>query len=99
MPDIFHQFPSQSFHSLAGSCHRGNYWDTQCCLKFININLYSSGFGFIHDGSVDTMFNFLTARVFTFLPGESGNQQRRDIVAFMMCLATDTHAAVGTVGS
>ena len=55
----------------------------------------NSGFGFIHDGSVDTLFNFLTAPVFTFLPGESGNQQRRDIVAFMMCFATDTNAAVG----
>lgn len=53
------------------------------------------GFGFVHDGGVDTLFNFLQAPVFTFLAGEAGNQQRRDIVAFMMSLAIDTQAAVG----
>ena len=53
------------------------------------------GFGFIHDGSVDTLFNFLQAPVFTFAAGATGDQQRRDIVAFLMSFSTDTHAGVG----
>ncbi len=49
------------------------------------------GFGFLHDGSVESLFEFLHAPVFVF----ASDQQRRDVEAFMMCLATDTHAAVG----
>ena len=39
------------------------------------------GFGFLHDGSVDTLFRFHSATLFTF-PG--GDSQRRDVEAFMM---------------
>ncbi len=53
------------------------------------------GFGFIHDGSVDSLFNFLNFGGFLFLPGELGEQQRLDVVALLMCFATDTPAAVG----
>ncbi|HEY3244594.1 MAG TPA: hypothetical protein VGM03_14735 [Phycisphaerae bacterium] len=49
------------------------------------------GFGFIHDGSVPTIFDFLHAPVFVF----QSDTQRRDIEAFLMCFATNTHPAVG----
>jgi YVTN family beta-propeller protein len=56
----------------------------------------SRGFGFGHDGSIDTMLNMLFQPAFTgFAPGLAGVQQRRDIEAFMLCFATDTHAGVG----
>ena len=34
------------------------------------------GFGFLHDGSVPTVFNFLTAPVFQF---PNGNTDRRNL--------------------
>ncbi len=53
------------------------------------------GFGFIHDGSNDTLVNFLRSPVFAFAAGAAGDQQRRDIEAFLMCFPTGTHPAVG----
>ncbi|MEK6675664.1 MAG: YncE family protein, partial [Planctomycetota bacterium] len=53
------------------------------------------GFGFNHEGDVDTLFNFLVGNGFTFPPGPPGNQQRRDVEAFMLSLSIDTHAGVG----
>jgi hypothetical protein len=55
----------------------------------------SRGFGFVHDGSIPTLFQFLQFPGFNFAAGAAGNQQRRDVEAFLMCFATDTHAAVG----
>ncbi len=49
------------------------------------------GFGFIHDGSVDTLLEFLRFDAFQF----ADDAQRRDVEAFMMSLSTDTHAGVG----
>ena len=49
------------------------------------------GFGFTHDGAVNTMFDFLTFPGFQF----QDDQERRDVAAFMMCFGTDTHAGVG----
>jgi hypothetical protein len=49
------------------------------------------GFGFTHDGSVPSVFNFLQSPVFVF----QNDAQRRDIEAFLMCFATDTRPAVG----
>ncbi len=54
------------------------------------------GFGFLHDGSIDTLFEFLQADVFIFPAGQTGINQRRDIEAFLMCFETTTHASVGT---
>ncbi|MBM4111399.1 MAG: hypothetical protein FJ254_08610 [Phycisphaerae bacterium] len=53
------------------------------------------GFAFTHDGGFDTLINFLNLGVFSFASGSTGQQQRRDLEAFMFSLATDTHAAVG----
>lgn len=53
------------------------------------------GFGFTHDGTIATLFDFLFAPVFTFPPGPPGVQGRRDVEAFMLCFPTDTHPAVG----
>jgi YVTN family beta-propeller protein len=50
-----------------------------------------SGFGFIHDGSTDTVFQFLHAPVFTF----QSDNQRLDIEQFMLALDTGTAPAVG----
>ena len=49
------------------------------------------GFGFTHDGAVNTMFDFLNFPGFQF----QNDQERRDVAAFMMCFSTDTHAGVG----
>jgi DNA-binding beta-propeller fold protein YncE len=54
------------------------------------------GFGFAHDGEIDTLISFLSLPVFNFPPGETGAQMKRDIEAFMFSFSTDTHAGVGT---
>lgn len=52
------------------------------------------GFGFEHDGNKDGLFNLL-GPPFNFPPGPPGAQQRRDVEAFMLSLATDTHPGIG----
>ncbi|HYN84839.1 MAG TPA: DUF4214 domain-containing protein [Pyrinomonadaceae bacterium] len=60
-----------------------------------------TGFGFLHDGSVDTVFNFLhnpgfnTPNLPGFLPGEEGEQQRRDLEAFVLSFDSGVAPAVG----
>ena len=49
------------------------------------------GFGFIHDGSVDTLFEFLNFGGFDF----NDVQEQLDVEAFMMAFSTETHAGVG----
>lgn len=49
------------------------------------------GFGFIHDGAIDNLFNFLTLPVFQF----ADDQQRRDVEAFVLAFDTGTAPAVG----
>ncbi len=50
-----------------------------------------SGFGFIHDGSTDSLFDFLHAPVFTF----QSDSQRRDVEQFVLAFDTGTAPAVG----
>ena len=57
------------------------------------------GFGFTHDGAVPTLFDFFKLSVFNFAAGAAGDQQRRDIVAFMLSFDTGTHASVGAQAS
>ena len=51
------------------------------------------GFGFIHDGSLPTLFDFLRLPVFDF--GSGGDAMRRDIEAFLLAFDTGTAPAVG----
>ncbi len=51
------------------------------------------GFGFLHDGSVATVFNFLQAGVFTF--GSNANTKRRNLESFIMAFDTGLKPAVG----
>jgi YVTN family beta-propeller protein len=53
------------------------------------------GFGFTHDGHLDTVDHFLRLQNFDFGPGSEGDRRRRDVVAFVMSFGTDVHAAVG----
>jgi YVTN family beta-propeller protein len=56
-----------------------------------------AGFGYIHDGSIDTLLDFLREPVFTF----TGDDQRRDVEAFVMAFDTGLAPSVGlqvTVG-
>jgi hypothetical protein len=53
------------------------------------------GFGFTHDGAVPTLFDFFKLTVFNFAAGAAGDQQRRDVSAFMLSFDTGTHASVG----
>lgn len=54
------------------------------------------GFGFNHDGTIDGLENFFHIENFTgFAEGPIGEQQRRDIIAFVMSFGTDTHPGVG----
>ena len=53
------------------------------------------GFGYVHDGSFNSVEEFLSIGVFHFGSGELGMQKRRDVVAFTMAFPTDTHPAVG----
>ncbi len=50
------------------------------------------GFGFLHDGSVDTPFRFLDAVLFNF-PGE--DSQRRDVEQFLFAFDTNLKPVVG----
>ena len=53
------------------------------------------GFGFTHDGATPTLFDFFKLSVFNFAAGAAGDQQRRDVAAFMLSFDTGTHASVG----
>lgn len=53
------------------------------------------GFGFTHDGAIDTLMNFLRLPVFRFPAGAAGEQQRRDLEAFLLSFSFDTHPGVG----
>lgn len=50
-----------------------------------------SGFGFIHDGSIDTLLDFLRLPVFTF----RNDDDRRDVEAFVLAFDTGLAPAVG----
>jgi YVTN family beta-propeller protein len=43
----------------------------------------TAGFGFLHDGSVDSLYRFVTEPVFT----TANDQEAADLVAFMLCLS------------
>lgn len=56
------------------------------------------GFGFLHDGSVDTLFRFLNATVFNNQNGvgfDGGDPQRRDVEQFLLAFDTDLFPIVG----
>jgi hypothetical protein len=59
------------------------------------------GFGFTHDGAVDTLFRFFNARVFEntgntgFPSGTEGDKVRRDIEDYMMAFDNDIAPIVG----
>jgi DNA-binding beta-propeller fold protein YncE len=52
------------------------------------------GFGVLHDGSVATAFNFISAQAFIF-PPPTPNVKRRNVEAFMLALDTGLASAVG----
>lgn len=49
------------------------------------------GFGFLHDGTVDTLFRFFTATVFTF----SSDQQRQQMEQFILAFDSNLAPIVG----
>ncbi len=51
--------------------------------------------GFTHDGTADTIANYLKRPKFTFPAGAIGDQQRADLESFLICWPTGTHPAVG----
>ncbi len=61
------------------------------------------GFGFLHDGSVDTVFRFFSSEVFSrsiinpggFPDGEAGAAMRRQVEAFMMAFPSNLAPIVG----
>jgi hypothetical protein len=53
------------------------------------------GFGFTHDGTSDNLFNFLKFPGFTFAAGAAGDNQRRDVEAFLLSFDTGMAPAVG----
>jgi hypothetical protein len=53
------------------------------------------GFGFLHDGSVDTPFRFLHAGVFNFLAGSAGDTQRRNVEQFLFAFDSNLKPIVG----
>ncbi|HVZ93794.1 MAG TPA: hypothetical protein VG797_04725 [Phycisphaerales bacterium] len=54
-----------------------------------------AGFGMLHDGSDETIPQYLGNPIFTFPPGPPGQNDRRDLEAFLMCFPTGTHPATG----
>ncbi|MCH2162206.1 MAG: hypothetical protein MK085_10080, partial [Phycisphaerales bacterium] len=61
----------------------------------MSTNMGNKGFGFVHDGKFDSLFNFLDFEMFNFPSGSNGVQLRRDVAAFLECWDTPTHAATG----
>jgi DNA-binding beta-propeller fold protein YncE len=58
------------------------------------------GFGFVHDGSIDTVFRFLTAKVFqttlnSGFPLLTGDRTRRDVEQFLLAFDSDLAPIVG----
>jgi YVTN family beta-propeller protein len=53
------------------------------------------GFGYIHDGSVDNLVNFLRTPVFNFGTGPAADATRRDVEAFLHAFDTGMAPAVG----
>jgi hypothetical protein len=53
------------------------------------------GFGLTHDGRSPGLDSFLHFPRFVFSGDDQDEQQRRDVIAFVMCFGTDTHAGVG----
>jgi hypothetical protein len=59
------------------------------------------GFGFLHDGSIDTVFRFFRANVFSGLPpsgigtGFQSDTQRRQVEAFVMAMDSNLAPIVG----
>jgi DNA-binding beta-propeller fold protein YncE len=59
------------------------------------------GFGFLHDGSIDTVFRFFRANVFSALPpsgigtGFQNDTQRRQVEAFVMAMDSNLAPIVG----
>ena len=56
------------------------------------------GFGFLHDGSTDTIFRFFQAQVFALFPpliGFDDDNQRRDMEQFMLEFPSDLAPIVG----
>jgi YVTN family beta-propeller protein len=53
------------------------------------------GFGFSHDGSFASVFDFLKLPQFNFDPGTAGDLDRRDVEAFVLAFDTGMAPAVG----
>ena len=53
------------------------------------------GFGFIHDGSVDTLNRFHSTSLFNFPPGAEGDVKRREVEQFMHAMDTNLKPIVG----
>lgn len=55
-----------------------------------------SGYGITHDGGLPSINEFFHEPVFDFSSSADADADRRDLEAFLMAFATDTHAGVGT---
>jgi YVTN family beta-propeller protein len=51
------------------------------------------GFGFTHDGAIDTLFNFLSQPVFGAFATDT--TRKNNIAAFLLCFDTGVHPAIG----
>jgi len=78
--------PAMNFFAQPGTGHTGDQ---------------VRGYGFTHDGAVDTLFRFFTAKVFRnmgatgFPTGVNGDNTRRDVVELMMAFDSDLAPIVG----
>ncbi len=53
------------------------------------------GFGYLHDGSMDNLFDFLRIPVFNFGVGPAADANRRDVESFLLAFDTGMAPAVG----
>ena len=53
------------------------------------------GFGFLHDGSTDTLLRFLNAELFTFPNGSGGDTTRKQVEQFLFAFDSNLKPAVG----
>src|SRR5262249_14562511 len=53
------------------------------------------GFGFTHDGTAESIFDFLHSPRFSFTAGSEGDDERRNVEAFLLAFDTGMAPAVG----
>ena len=85
--ELGHMPQSMKMAQLRG-LHRKRGWDRASAQSV-------RGFGYNHDGTFDTLDALLRGSGFNLPTDSSGDQQRHDLEAFLLCFPSDTSPVIG----